>query len=113
MCYSWPQTVKQFVCNVGVRQEEDLSPLFFALYLNDFEKYGSQCYKGLQLFSNQCYKQINDDEIRMYLRWYVLLYADDTIVLAESPLELQTALNAVFSNCKKWYLTDNTEKCRI
>lgn len=51
-----------FVCNVGVRQGENLSPLLFALYLNDFAKYMSQWYKGLQLFSNECYSQTSDDD---------------------------------------------------
>ena len=26
------------ICNVGVRQEENLSPVLFALFLNDFEE---------------------------------------------------------------------------
>ncbi len=69
-------------------QWENISPLLFALYLNDFEKYVSQCYKDFKLFSNKCYNQMNNDELRMFLRLYVLLYADDTIMLAESPLEL-------------------------
>lgn len=41
---------------------ENLSPLLFALHLNDFTKYMSQWYKGLQLFSNECYSQTNDDD---------------------------------------------------
>lgn len=44
---------------------------------------------------------------------YVLLYADNTIVLAETPLELQPALNAVFSYWKCWYLTVNTDITKI
>ncbi len=56
---------------------------------------------------------MNDDEIRMYLRLHVLLYANDTTVLAESPLEFLAALHAVFSYCKKWYLTVNIEKTKI
>ena len=37
-----------------------------------------------------------------------LLYADDTIVLAESVNELQMVLNAVKEYCNKWSLTVNT-----
>ena len=30
---------KIFDCNIGVRQGENLSPIFFALFLNDFEEF--------------------------------------------------------------------------
>ena len=44
---------------------------------------------------------------------YVLLYADETIILAESPNELQKALDALFDYCKIWDLKVNTEKTNI
>ena len=44
---------------------------------------------------------------------YVLLYADDTIVMAETPDELHYALNAVYNYCSLWKLTVNTSKTKI
>ena len=41
------------------------------------------------------------------------MYADDTIVLAESPGELQCALDAVYTYCNNWNLTVNTSKTKI
>ena len=42
---------------------------------------------------------IMDDNLVNYLKIYVLLFADDTILLAESPEELQTALNSMNLYC--------------
>ena len=41
------------------------------------------------------------------------MYADDTIILAESPDELQIALNAVHEYCNTWHLTVNASKTKI
>jgi hypothetical protein len=41
------------------------------------------------------------------------LYADDTVVLAASPAELQKALDAMYSYCNLWKLTVNTEKTKV
>ena len=51
-----------------------------------------------------------NDEILTYLKLYVLLYADDTIIMAESPNELQLALNALSEYCTQWKLKINVEK---
>ena len=44
---------------------------------------------------------------------YVLLYADDTIVMAETPDDLQFALNAECDYCQTLHLTVNTSKTKI
>ena len=46
----------------------------------------------------------------VYFKLYILLYADDTVIFAESDKELQAALNAKFLFCKSWNLEVNPAK---
>ena len=54
-----------------------------------------------------------DDNLVNYLKIYVLLYADDTILLAESPEELQTALNSMNLYCNDWNFKINVSKTKV
>ena len=36
---------------------------------------------------------MNNDDTEVFLKLYLLLYADDTVIFAESPDELQVALD--------------------
>ena len=56
---------------------------------------------------------MSDPDIEVFFRLHVLLYADDTIVMAETPEQLQKALNAVSDYCSQWNLTVNTSKTKI
>ena len=111
---------KTFPSNVGVRQGENLSPLLFSLFLNDFEYSISRRsadtiqYRGLP-FISQLYEQEMQDlaDIDVFFRMYCLLYADDTIIMAESDQELQSALNALHTYCTKWKLTVNVQKTKV
>ena len=87
-----------------------MSPLLFAIYLNDFEFAISRNYKGLDLLAKDVSSFLSDEDIEVFLRLYVLLYADDTIVMAESAEDLQKALNGVFQYCNDWQLQVNTSK---
>ena len=51
--------------------------------------------------------------VSVYLKLYLLLYADDTVILAESHIELQSALNAMYLYCKIWKLEVNASKTKI
>ena len=44
---------------------------------------------------------------------YTLLYADDTLILAESPEDLQLALDAVGNYCQTWGLSINQTKTKV
>ena len=97
-----------FPCQVGVRQGENLSPLLFAIYLNDFRTFLRDNYDGLVKNSNSIFKEMN-----VYLRIFCLLYADDTLILAESYSQLQKALNALHLYCNKWALKVNLDKTKV
>ena len=102
-----------FNCNVGVRQGENLSPLLFAIFLNDLElTLRKDGVHGLELINNLVIENLSDDDIEMWLRLYVLLYADDTI-LTENSDDLQCALNSLKTYCSTWDLTVNTSKTKI
>ena len=44
---------------------------------------------------------------------YVLLYADDTLILAETPAQLQLAMHAASDYCVQWGLTINLTKTKV
>lgn len=100
-------------CSVGVRQGENLSPLLFAIFLHDLEDSLSLEFDGLSSLSEMTNRFIDNDDPLSYLRLYVLLYADDTILLAESETELQRCLDALYSYCDTWGLQINTSKTKI
>ena len=56
---------------------------------------------------------LSNDDIEIFLRLYVLLFADDTIILAESPKDLQAALDAAYEYCNDWKLQVNTTKTKV
>ena len=100
-----------FACNMGVRQGENLSPLLFALFLNDFEISLSSKYNGLTTLREL--SRILGSDIEFFINMYTLLYADDTVVMAESPEQLQLALDEVGNYCHNWGLSINQTKTKV
>ena len=96
-----------FPCKIGVRQGENLSPFLFAIFLNDLEHY----LKTHRVQSIRC--EYNDDDILIFCKLLLLLYADDTVIFSESADELQNALNVFQEYCKTWKLTVNITKTKI
>ena len=50
-----------FMCNIGVRQGDNLSPVFFTLFINDFTEYVSTAYGGLNI-AQSCYPSLINSE---------------------------------------------------
>ncbi len=94
-----------FMCKRGVRQGENLSPLLFAFYVNDIEK---------QLLHNNCdYISFNNEVVDAYLRLFILMYADDTVLLCDSEDGMRRTLLALEEYCDNWKLKLNCDKTRI
>jgi len=99
-----------FNSNIGVRQGENLSPILFSLYLNDLHSFlqSSDEVNGVNIENTDFNSNINT-----YLKLYILLYADDTVIVSHSADDLQRALNAYETYCNTWKLTVNSSKSKI
>lgn len=88
-----------FNSNVGLFQGEITSPILFSLFLNDIEnELQNSTDAGLSL-----------DQISIYL----LLFADDAVLISETKEGLQETLNNLVQYCRKWNLTVNIDKTKI
>lgn len=102
-----------FSSNVGVRQGENLSPVLFSIFLNDLTEFISHAYDGLNNVNDMAKILLSNEDVEVYFKLYILLYADDTVIFAESDKELQAALNAMFLYCKSWDLEVNPAKTKV
>ena len=58
-------------------------------------------------------KEHLDEEIVIYFKLYILLYADDTVMLAKNPNDLQASLNEMKKDCDTFDLHINVNKTKI
>ena len=88
-----------FECKNGLFQGEILSPILFSFYVNDCE---------MQFLMDNC----SSVEIQM-LNMFLIMYADDMVIIAETPEGLQNMLDSLLKYTTKWDLTVNTDKTKI
>lgn len=56
---------------------------------------------------------LKDEELREHLQLMVLMYADDTVLLADNPKALQSMLDHLKLYCDKWKLSVNEDKTKV
>ena len=89
-----------------MRQGENLSPILFALFLNDLETHlRSKGNTGITL-------QNTDDNIQILINMIALLYADDTVLISDDPKKLQKCLDDFCDYCEEWKLNINVSKTK-
>ena len=97
-----------FSCKVGLRQGENLSPFLFSLYLNDLEEFMyARNVIGLESVSRDL-----EDDLNVFLKLFILLYADNTVLFSESITDLQLQLNVFKEYCDLWKLKVNVSKTK-
>ena len=93
--------------NVGARQGENLSPILFSLFLNDLVEFVSNRFDCLCDKADAIHLRYDNGDIEVNFKIYILLYADDKLILAESQEQLQLPLNSMFLYCQTWKLEVN------
>ena len=114
-CISLPggSVSSMFQCEVGVRQGENLSPLLFSIYLSELNSFLANKNDSLKQFQSLASEFLNDDRILIFLKLHVLLYADDTVLIAETTGNLQKQLDTMDEYCEIWKLCFNLKEQRL
>ena len=107
------QMSNYFYSNIGVRQGENLSPILFSIFLNDIVEFMSHGFDGLPDITEAIQLLCDNDDVEVYFKLYLLLYADDTVISAESDEQLQAALNSMYLYCQTWILEVNPAKTKV
>ena len=94
-----------FVSYSGVRQGENLSPLLFAMFVNDLEECIWQ--KGISPI------ELSEADLGCYIKLSVIMYADDTVLISDSSEGLQNGLDALYDYCQDWKLKVNESKTKV
>ena len=101
-----------FINNIGVRQGENLSPILFSLFINDLKDFLSNYMKGTEL-PKTCAEMLNFQDVESFVNLFLLLYADDTVILSETDKDMQKGLDALSEYCTRNGLEINVSKTKI
>ena len=108
------ETSELYQMSIGIRQGENLSPILFSLFLNDMKMYLDTGNNGLESLSDEAINlYMSDQVINCFLKLFILLYADDSVIFSETPENLQLLLTRAKQYCDKWKLKLNAKKCKI
>ena len=90
-----------FDCPAGLRQGCILSPMLFSLFINEIaSSVEQQGMHGIQLLPG-------------LVEIFLLLFADDIVLISDTPRGLQNQLDVLSSACKDLFLHINTDKTKV
>lgn len=98
-----------FTCHVGVKQGENVSPFLFSIYLNDSEEFFIQNGADQLLYIDTLFQE----HMGVFVKLFILLYADDTVLMSETAKGLQNAFREFESYCTIWKLKVNLQKTNV
>ena len=84
--------------SIGVKQGCNLSPLLFNIFINDIH----------DIFNSSC-DPLDIDSLKLSS----LSFADDLVILSETPGGLQNSLDALNKYCENWGLVVNASKTKV
>ena len=85
-------------CPIGVKQGCIISSILFNLFLNDLQESIALGSHGIDL-----------DTIKLF----VLLFADDLVLFAETVIELQRMINRLAVYCDMWHIKVHVLKTKV
>jgi hypothetical protein len=92
------QKTEWFPVEAGVRQGCILSPILFAIFIDGLAR---------------AIKRVRVNSVLEGLKFNILLFADDVVLLADSRHDLQRLLDAVYGYSQKWRFVWNSTKSKI
>ena len=99
-CIKYNDTFSDFLkSDLGLKQGDPLSPILFMFFINDI----------ITCINTHAEDTISVDDVALF----ILLYADDAVIFAQSAESLQNMLNDIQLYCDTWHLTINTNKTKI
>ena len=85
-------------CPVGVKNRCIVSPILFTLFHNDLKDETAVGSHGIDIET---------------VKLFVLLFADDLVIFAETVIELQRLINRLIEYCDRWHVNVNINKTMV
>ena len=89
-------------------KSRNIFPFFFSLFINDIEQYLED--NGVE--SLYMINDVSFEILDIYLKIFLLLYADDTVLMTENVDGMQTMLNVFSEYYNTWKLQVNIAKTK-
>lgn len=99
VCVNESECTGGFLAERGLRQGCKLSPLLFAIFVNDLPNYLTRIEMHTPYIANR--------EVG------TLMYADDLVLMSQTAVGLQRGLNCLSNYCDEWKLRVNVKKTKV